>query len=225
MKRLPYLFVSAMVNPMLWVVLLAPVAVNVALRLVQADIVVASSVAQLPATSIPGQVMASPTPAVALTPLVTLETAIQSPHTHAILDYSLQIFTVILAFIFWIAYLFSDGIVKFAETYLHSKGEGIHLGTSGKAVTKCAWYFASALAVFLLTVLLFMQAGHLGVVALYEPTVRTASGYSSLLLRIWDAVGGPPPLSSPLTWARVLLTMHGLFRRSYQHWHESLGLS
>ena len=214
MIHLFHFFFSAMVNPMLWVVLLTPNAVNLALTLASADIVT-DSVSQ---TQLAAMLTPSPSPLTTPSPTpIPLAAVIQLPYTHAILDYCLQIFTVVLAFVFWVAYLVGDGVVEFSKSYFREDGEA----RSGDAL-KCALYSGTALFVLLLTIVFFLQAGHLSVVQLYEPPAQGAHSHS--LAKLWRALTTPPPLSSPLTWARGALTVHGLFRRRYQEWYRRLGL-
>ena len=138
-------------------------------------------------------------------------------------DYAIQIFAVFLAFMLWVGSLLEDGLVSFVKAYASEHSEV--RGTTGEPNSwKCALYCVSAFIAASMIVLLFIQSGHLWVVRLYEPTAVSYPWYSGWLMKLLDLVGGPPPMNSPLTWARVILAVHSAFRPSFQAWYKSLKL-
>jgi hypothetical protein len=196
----------ALFNPVLWVTFGTPLAVLAALTLARADLVTLPSTGG-PATS-------------------GLETDIKSPHTQAILEYSLQIVTVVLAFIFWATSLLrSGGVVEFCKACHAGRRNAPKNTAHDKITTKIGIYVVAAVIISLVCIRLFFVAGHLDIIRLYEasrPVPQPA--YFGWFFTLWHSVDGPP-WDSPLTWMRGVIFLHALFQAKYEEWLTAVGWS
>lgn len=189
---------KALCNPVSWVCLLGPVAVQVALRLAQTDFI------QMPAGGSPIQ-------------HDSFEALMGSPELQTVLDYSLQIYTVVLAFTFWVGTMFVDKTIVFSQFVSGVKVDSLSEEGSA-AFLKSLLYLMCAIVIFGLLLVFFPRCGHLSIVKLYEVApLAEYPWYSNWFFKMWHAINGPP-WSSPLTWMRGLLMVHGFFRNSYREW-------